>query len=141
MIEEDGQWFILGRSDDTIKVAGKRVGPAELEAAALDGTPVAEAAAVGIPDPVKGQAVVVFVVARPGADPASIPAAVSRSIERELGKPFKPLAVHVIPRLPKTRNGKILRRVIRNVFTGEPPGDISSMDDLESLEAIRQLAG
>ena len=139
MIDQDGQWFILGRSDDTIKVAGKRVGPAELEAAALDGTPVAEAAAVGIPDPVKGQAVVVFVVARPGADLASIPAAVSGSIERELGKPFRPQAVHVIPRLPKTRNGKILRRVIRNVFLGEPPGDLSSMDDLASLEPIRAL--
>ena len=111
----------------------------KLEAAALDGTPVAEAAAVGIPDPVKGQAVVVFVVARPGADLASIPAAVSRSIERELGKPFRPHAVHVIPRLPKTRNGKILRRVIRNVFLGEPPGDLSSMDDLPSLEPIRAL--
>jgi acetyl-CoA synthetase len=140
MIDEDGQWFILGRSDDTIKVAGKRVGPAEVEAAALDGTPVAEAAAVGIPDPVKGQAVVVFVVARPDADPASIPAAVSQSIERELGKPFRPHAVHVIPRLPKTRNGKILRRVIRNVFVGEPPGDLSSMDDLASLEPIRELS-
>ena len=139
MIDQDGQWFILGRSDDTIKVAGKRVGPSELEAAALDGTPVAEAAAVGIPDPVKGQAVVVFVVARPGADLASIPAAVSGSIERELGKPFRPQAVHVIPRLPKTRNGKILRRVIRNVFLGEPPGDLSSMDDLASLEPIRAL--
>jgi acetyl-CoA synthetase len=82
---------------------------------------------------------VVFVVARPGADPASIPGAVSRSIERLLGKPFKPAAVHVIPRLPKTRNGKILRRVIRNVFRGDPPGDLSSIDDLASLEPIRHL--
>jgi acetyl-CoA synthetase len=139
MIDEDGLWYILGRSDDTIKVAGKRVGPAEVEAAALDGTSAAEAAAVGVPDPIKGQSVVVFAVARPGADPASIPSAVSRSIERMLGKPFKPAAVHVIPRLPKTRNGKILRRVIRNVFLGDPPGDLSSLDDLASLEPIRQL--
>jgi len=139
MVDEDGLWYILGRSDDTIKVAGKRVGPAEVEAAALDGTAAAEAAAVGVPDPIKGQSVVVFAVARPGADPGSIPAAVSRSIERSLGKPFKPAAVHVIPRLPKTRNGKILRRVIRNVFLGDPPGDLSSIDDLASLEPIRQL--
>jgi acetyl-CoA synthetase len=139
MVDEDGLWYILGRSDDTIKVAGKRVGPAEVEAAALDGTAAAEAAAVGVPDPIKGQSVVVFTVARPGADPALIPGAVSRSIERSLGKPFKPAAVHVIPRLPKTRNGKILRRVIRNVFLGDPPGDLSSLDDLASLEPIRRL--
>jgi len=141
MIDEDGLWYILGRSDDTIKVAGKRVGPAEIEAAALDGTEVAEAAAVGIPDPLKGQSVVVFAVPRPDADPGSIPAAVSQRIERSLGKPFKPAAVHVIPRLPKTRNGKILRRVIRNVFLGDPPGDLSSIDDVASLDAIRTLGG
>jgi acetyl-CoA synthetase len=140
LVDEDGFWFILGRSDDTIKVAGKRVGPAEVEAAALDGTHVAEAAAVGVPDPVKGQSVVIFAVAKPGEDAGDIPAAVSRSVERSLGKPFKPAAVHVIPRLPKTRNGKILRRVIRNVFLGDPPGDLSSMDDLASLEPIRELS-
>jgi acetyl-CoA synthetase len=139
MIDEDGLWYILGRSDDTIKVAGKRVGPAEVEAAALDGTGAAEAAAVGIPDPLKGQSVVIFAVARPNADPAPIPAAVSRSVERSLGKPFKPAAVHMIPRLPKTRNGKILRRVIRNVFVGAPPGDLSSIDDMASLDPIRSL--
>src|SRR6059058_2350275 len=141
MVDAGGLWYILGRSDDTIKVAGKRVGPAEVEAAALDGTDVAEAAAVGVPDPLKGQSVVVFAVARPDADPGPIPSAVSRSVERSLGKPFKPAAVHVIPRLPKTRNGKILRRVIRNVFVGDPPGDLSSIDDMASLDAIRALGG
>src|SRR5438309_1323004 len=139
MVDEDGLWYILGRSDDTIKVAGKRVGPAEVEAAALDGTAVAEAAAVGIPDPLKGQSVVIFAVARPNADPAPIPAAVSGSVERSLGKPFKPAAVHVIPRLPTTRHGTILRRVIRNVFLGDPPGDLSSIDDMASLDPIRTL--
>ena len=140
MVDKDGLWFILGRSDDTIKVAGKRVGPAEVEAASLDGEGVVEAAAVGVPDPLKGQAVVVFVVARSGADLAAIPAEVSRRIERSLGKPFRPAAVHVIPRLPKTRNGKILRRVIRNVFLGNPPGDLTSLDDPTSLEPIRNLS-
>ncbi len=139
IVDEDGLWYIVGRSDDTIKVAGKRVGPAEVEAAALDGTNVAEAAAVGIPDAMKGQAVVVFAVPRPDADPAPIAAAVSRSIERSLGKPFKPAAVHLVPRLPKTRNGKILRRVIRNVFLGDPPGDLSAIDDMGSLDPIRSL--
>ena len=139
MIDEEGLWYILGRSDDTIKVAGKRVGPAEVEAAALDGTDAAEAAAVGIPDPLKGQSVVVFVVPRPNADPGPIPALVSRSVERSLGKPFKPAAVHVLARLPKTRNGKILRRVIRNVFLGDPPGDLSGIDDMATLEPIRAL--
>jgi acetyl-CoA synthetase len=137
MIDADGLWYILGRSDDTIKVAGKRVGPAEVEAAALDGTGVAEAAAVGVPDPMKGQSVVVFAVARPDADQNAIPAAVSQSVERSLGKPFRPAAVYLIPRLPKTRNGKILRRVIRNVFVGDPPGDLSSTDDVALLDLIR----
>jgi len=141
LIDKDALWYILGRSDDTIKVAGKRVGPAEVEAAALDGTEVAEAAAVGVPDPMKGQSVVVFAVARPEADVDRIPTAVSQSVERSLGKPFKPAAVHVIPRLPKTRNGKILRRVIRNVFLGDPPGDLSSIDDMGSLDPIRSLGG
>jgi acetyl-CoA synthetase len=139
MVDDDGLWYILGRSDDTIKVAGKRVGPAEVEAAALDGTNAVEAAAVGIPDAMKGQAVVIFAVARPDVDPTPVPAAVSSSVERSLGKPFKPAAVHVIPRLPKTRNGKILRRVIRNVFLGDPPGDLSSIDDMASLDPIRTL--
>ena len=139
-IEGDGLWFILGRSDDTIKVAGKRLGPAEVEAAALDGGSIAEAAAVGVPDAIKGQAVVVFVVARQGVDPSTIPRDVSRRIEQSLGKPFRPLGVHVIPRLPKTRNGKILRRVIRSVFLGEPPGDLSSLDDPSVLDPIRRLA-
>jgi len=140
LIDDEGLWYILGRSDDTIKVAGKRVGPAEVEAAALDGTGVAEAAAIGVPDPVKGQAVVLFVVAHPGGDPAAIPAAVVHRVEQSLGKPFRPAAVHVIARLPKTRNGKILRRVIRNVFLGHPPGDLSSLDDPVSLETIRALS-
>src|ERR1700674_4115881 len=139
MIDADELWYILGRSDDTIKVAGKRVGPAEVEAAALDGTDVAEAAAVGVPNPLKGQSVGVFAVPRPGADPASIPAAVSHSVERSLGKPFKPAAVHVLPRLPKTRQGKILPRVIRHVLLRAPPGDLSSIDDMTSLDPIRAL--
>lgn len=141
MVDNDGLWFILGRSDDTIKVAGKRVGPAEVEAAALNGTAIVEAAAVGIPDPTKGQAVVVFAVANPEAQPQAVAAAVAASVERSLGKPFRPAAVHVIPRLPKTRNGKILRRVIRNVYLGDSPGDLSSIDDPASLEPIRALAG
>ena len=110
---------------------------------AADSSPAAsnEAAAVGVPDPMKGQSVVVFAVARPEADVDRIPTAVSQSVERSLGKPFKPAAVHVIPRLPKTRNGKILRRVIRNVFLGDPPGDLSSIDDMGSLDPIRSLGG
>ncbi len=141
MINGDGHWYILGRSDDTIKVAGKRVGPAEVEAAALEGTAVVEAAAVGVPDPTKGQAVVVFAVAGPGTREPEVVAAVAASVEHSLGKPFRPAAVYVIPKLPKTRNGKILRRVIRNVYLGDPPGDLSSIDDVASLDPIRALAG
>src|SRR5438552_17029456 len=99
LIDEDGLWYILGRSDDTIKVAGKRVGPAEVEAAALDGTDVAEAAAVGIPDPLKGQSVVVFVVARPDADAGPIPSVVSRCVDGSLGHPLSLADVCVFQRI------------------------------------------
>jgi acetyl-CoA synthetase len=139
LIDDDGLWYILGRSDDTIKVAGKRVGPAEVEAAALDGTDAVEAAAVGVPDAIKGQAVVIFVVPAPQTDAGQVASQVSKRVEQSLGKPFRPAAVHVIPRLPKTRNGKILRRVIRNVYLGDAPGDLSSIDDMASLEPIRNL--
>ncbi|MGH7254460.1 MAG: AMP-binding protein, partial [Nitrospirales bacterium] len=126
--DAEGFWYILGRSDDTIKVAGKRLGPAEVEAVLTGHPAVSEAAAIGAPDPVKGEALVCFVVLRPGWSPGeALSGELASRVAEHLGKPLRPAAVHAVPELPKTRNAKILRRVIRAAFLGLDPGDLSSL--------------
>ena len=139
-IDPDGHWFILGRSDDTLKIAGKRVGPAEVESAATGHPAVLEAAAIGIPHEIKGEAVVVMAVLRPGmTDDDGLRADIGARIAGELGKPLRPEAVEVVRALPKTRSGKVMRRVIRAAYLGLDPGDISSLDDPTSVGAIEAL--
>jgi acetyl-CoA synthetase len=136
----DGHWEILGRSDDTLKVAGKRVGPAEVESAAVGGGAVLEAAAIGVPDEIKGEAIVVLCVLRPGVgDGAATRAAIADSIVGDLGKPLRPREIAVVPALPKTRSGKIMRRVVRAAWLGLDPGDLSALDDPATVERIRGL--
>ncbi|RMG67423.1 MAG: AMP-dependent synthetase, partial [Calditrichaeota bacterium] len=138
-IDEDGLWYILGRSDDTIKVAGKRLGPAEVEAIVNAHPAVAESAAIGVPHPVKDNEVVVFAVLRPGQKPTeALRQELMAQITAQLGKPLKPREIKFVTALPKTRNAKIMRRVIRAVYLGEEPGDVSSLEDPSTLEAIRQ---
>ena len=140
LIDPDGYWYIQGRSDDTLKVAGKRVGPAEVESAAVAHPAVVEAAAVGLPHPVKGESIAVFCVLRRGvADDPAVRAEIAASVARELGKALKPDLVLAIPALPKTRSGKVMRRVIRAAFLGLDPGDLSALDDPASVAAIRVL--
>ena len=134
-IDEDGQWFLLGRSDDTINVAGRRLGPAEVESALVSHPSVTEAAAVGVPDEAKGEAVWCFVVA-PGADP-SVEEELREVVARELGRPFKPSRVVLVDALPKTRSAKILRRAVRAVAVGQEPGDLSSAENPQALDGIR----
>jgi acetyl-CoA synthetase len=137
-IDADGFWYIHGRSDDTLKVAGKRVGPAEVESAAVGHPSVLEAAAIGVPHEIKGEAIVVLCVLRPGAsDDAELRAAVAKTVADELGKPLKPEVVAVVRSLPKTRSGKVMRRVIRAAWLGLDPGDVSALDDPSSLAEIR----
>lgn len=137
-IDEDGLWYILGRSDDTIKIAGKRLGPAEVESVLVEHPSVVEAAAIGVPDALKGQALVCFCVLRPGhaASPDLVEALRSLVAER-LGKPLRPHAVAFVADLPKTRNAKVMRRVIRAAYLGEAPGDLSS---LENPAAVAEIA-
>lgn len=138
-IDEDGQWFLLGRSDDTINVAGKRLGPAEVESVLVSHPAVAEAAVVGVPDETKGEAVWCFVVAQDDRD--DLPATLANLVAEELGRPFKPSRVVVVDALPKTRSAKILRRAVRAVAVGEDPGDLSSAENPQSLDAIRAALG
>jgi acetyl-CoA synthetase len=141
-VDEDGQWFLLGRSDDTINVAGKRLGPAEVESVLVAHEAVSEAAVVGVPDETKGEAVWCFVVA-PGADGAGaeLPSELAELVAHELGRPFKPSRVVVVEALPKTRSAKILRRAVRAVAVGEDPGDMSSAENPQSLDGIRAALG
>jgi acetyl-CoA synthetase len=138
-VDEDGYWYIQGRSDDTIKVAGKRVGPAEVESAAVGHPAVAEAAAVGVPDELKGESLVVFAVLRSGVPPdEALRKAIADQVVGVLGPTLRPSAVRLCAELPKTRNGKVLRRVVRGVHLGqEQLGDLSALENPSAVDAIR----
>ncbi|HST03813.1 MAG TPA: AMP-binding protein [Chloroflexia bacterium] len=137
MIDDDGYWYILGRSDDTIKVAGKRLGPAEVESAAVSHHHVSEAAAIGVPDEIKGEVVVVFAVLRSEATPTdALREEIAQAIVGQLGKALAPKKILFVSDLPKTRNAKIMRRVIRARYLGEPLGDISSLENPTAIEEI-----
>jgi acetyl-CoA synthetase len=142
-IDEDGYWFLHGRSDDTLNIAGKRIGPAEFESAAVGHQDVIECAAVGVPDEIKGESVWCFCILRPGAEPSGeLAAEVKKVITDELGKAFKPSEVRFVAELPKTRSAKIVRRAIRARILGEDPGDLSSLENPSALQAIEDsLAG
>jgi acetyl-CoA synthetase len=134
---EDGLWYVLGRSDDTIKVAGKRLGPAEVESVLVGHPWVAEAAAIGVPDELKGEALVCFVILRPNRQPSEeLAAELQDLVASALGKPLRPKVVHFVGDLPRTRNAKILRRVVRSVYTGKDPGDLSALENPSALAAI-----
>ena len=132
--DADGYWYLHGRSDDTLNIAGKRIGPAELESAAVGSGIVAEAAAVGVPHAVKGEAAWIFCV--PKAGEIQDDARVSDAIAEALGKAFKPERILWVGALPKTRSAKIVRRAVRARVLGKDPGDLSSLENPESLEEI-----
>jgi acetyl-CoA synthetase len=137
-IDEDGYWFLHGRSDDTLNIAGKRIGPAELESAAVGHPAVSEAAAVGVPHDVKGEVAWIFCVLAPGHEPSDeLATEVGDLAAAELGRAFKPDRVLFVSALPKTRSAKIVRRAIRAAALGQDPGDLSSV---ENPEAIQDLA-
>ena len=136
--DEDGHWYIWGRSDDTLKIAGKRTGPAEIEALLMATGKLGEAAAIGVPDSVKGSALVLVCVPMAGVQATpELEAELAQAVVTGLGIPFKPKAVLLVPDLPKTRNLKIMRRVIRAAYLGEDPGDLSSLVNPEAVEEIR----
>jgi acetyl-CoA synthetase len=136
-VDADGYWFLHGRSDDTLNIAGKRIGPAEVESAAVNHPAVTEAAAIGVPHEVKGEVVWLFCVLRP--DGSEDPEGVARAVTDELGKAFKPERVLFVPALPKTRSAKIVRRAVRARALGQDPGDLSTLENPESLEAIADV--
>jgi len=140
-IDEAGQWYILGRSDDTIKIAGKRLGPAEVESVLVEHPAVVEAAAIGVPDELKGQALVCFCVPRDLAPDPSLENILKEFVASRLGKPLRPLRVHFVKDLPKTRNAKVMRRVIRTAYLGDPPGDLSALENPQAVAEIARARG
>jgi acetyl-CoA synthetase len=140
-IDPDGHWQILGRSDDTLKIAGRRVGPAEVESILVSHPSIAEAAVVGIPHPVKGTAAIAFCVPT-GAKPveACLSEELRQLVAQLLGNPLCPDRIFLVPSLPHTRNSKIMRRVIRDAFLGADLGNISSLENPDSIEAIHHIA-
>lgn len=136
-VDEDGLWFLHGRSDDTLNVAGKRIGPAEIESVLVADESVSEAAAVGVPHELKGEAVWAFIVLRPGVEPSdALRDRLRRGAAEALGKSFVPERIVFVSEVPKTRSAKLLRRAIRARVLGEDPGDLSSLENPSALEEI-----
>ena len=137
IIDEDGYWFILGRADDVIKVAGRRIGPSEIEGALMKHGAVAEAAAIGVPHEIKGEGIMCFVVLKPGLEPSdTLKEELKNAVGKELGKVDRPEDIKFVTMLPKTRTAKIVRRVIKAKFLGKDLGDISSIENQAAIEGI-----
>ena len=140
-IDNDGLWYILGRSDDTIKIGGKRVGPAEVESILVAHPQVSEAAAIGVPDSIKGEALVCFCVLKKGADgDVTLAAELKKDVGRDMGKALAPREVVFVADIPKTRNAKVMRRVVRAAYLGEKLGDTTALENPASLDEIRRAA-
>jgi len=140
-VDADGFWFIQGRSDDTLKIAGKRLGPAEVESVLVSHEAVAEAGVVGVPHEVKGEAIVCFVVLRPSHQPSEpLRSQLSDLVARQMGRALKPERVLFTRDLPKTRSAKIMRRVIRATYLGKAAGDLSSLENPGAVRAITEAS-
>jgi acetyl-CoA synthetase len=136
-VDDDGFWYLHGRSDDTLNIAGKRVGPAEIESAVVALDEVVMAAAVGVPDAVKGESIALYVVATPGFEATEDSSRlVVDAVVEALGKSFRPGSVKWVPDLPRTRSAKIMRRVVKAVALGQDPGDVSTLENPESLQGL-----
>jgi acetyl-CoA synthetase len=139
VIDDEGFWFLQGRSDDTLKIAGKRLGPAEVESILVGHPAVAEAGVVGVPHEVKGEAVVCFVVLKPGQGASeALRAELIDRVAQQMGKALKPERVLFARELPKTRSAKIMRRVIRATYLGREPGDLSSLENPDGVKAVAE---
>jgi propionyl-CoA synthetase len=141
--DEDGYYFVLGRTDDVINVAGHRIGTREIEEAVQAHAGIAEVAVVGVHDEVKGQVPIAFAVVKDQARIASAAASesmaaeVMQTVDRELGAIARPARVHFVTVLPKTRSGKLLRRSIQALAESRDPGDLTTIEDPAALEQIR----
>jgi acetyl-CoA synthetase len=140
-IDADGFWYIQGRSDDTLKIAGKRLGPAEVESVLVGHPAVAESGVIGVPHEIKGEAIICFVVLRPGHAPTeALRKELAERVASQMGKALKPEKVLFTRDLPKTRSAKIMRRVIRATYLGKSPGDVSSLENPDAVKAVGEAS-
>src|SRR5713101_6044097 len=140
-VDADGCWYILGRSDDTIKMAGKRIGPAEVESVLVGHAAVSDAAAIGVPDELKGEALACFCLLKPGREPSeTLREELKTRLITELGKPMAPKTLKFVSDLPRTRNAKVMRRIIRAAYLGQELGDVSSLENPAAVEEIKKGA-
>lgn len=140
LIDEEGFWYLLGRADDVIKVAGKRIGSAELEAALTSHPDIAEAACIGMPHEVKGEVIVCLATPkRRVEDREKLALETFKIMVEKLGKPFAPEKIVIVDELPRTRSGKITRRVIRDLARGEEPKELSVLENPESIEKLKPV--
>ena len=143
--DEDGYYFILGRTDDVINVAGHRLGTREIEESISSHPNVAEVAVVGVADALKGQVAMAFVIAKDASalgDPAArlkLEGDIMKTVDQQLGAVARPSRVHFVSLLPKTRSGKVLRRALQAVAEGRDPGDLTTMEDPVALQLIKEL--
>ena len=139
-VDEDGFWYLHGRSDDTLNIAGKRIGPAEVESVAVALDEVMMAAAIGVPDEVKGESIALYLVPVPGiAVDDKLTAKVIEACDNALGRAFRPRSVRWVDDLPRTRSQKIMRRVVKALALGNDPGDLTSLENPESLKGLTVL--
>jgi len=135
--DEHGLWYLHGRSDDVIKLAGKRTDPAEIEAVAMESGLVTDALIVGIDDPISGSALIcVCVLKQPGVE-LDVETRIAQFIATRCGSPYRPKRILFTDDLPRTINGKIMRRIVRSIVSGNPVGDISSVGNPDSIKQIQ----
>ena len=140
-IDEQGYLWLLGRVDDVMNISGHRISTTEVESALVDHPAVAEAAVVGASDPTTGQAIVGYVILRASFEPSDeLREQIRRHVDTKLGAIARPRAVIIVPDLPKTRSGKIMRRLLRDVVEGRVLGDTTTLADASVVDAIRQRA-
>ncbi|WP_051045258.1 AMP-binding protein [Halalkalibacterium ligniniphilum] len=138
--DEEGFWTITGRSDDTLNIAGKRVGPAEVESVLVSDHSVVEAGTIGVPDPIKGEVAICFVVLAPDiSESAALKERLLNLVAEKLGKALKPKDIFFVQDLPKTRNAKVMRRAIKAAYLHQSAGDLSSLENPEAVEEIQAL--
>jgi acetyl-CoA synthetase len=133
-VDEDGCWFLHGRADESFNVAGRKVGPAEVEECLIEHPAVSEAAVIGVPDELTGEGIVAFVVLKPGAVFSDVNAELSAHIAGSMGPTFRPRATRAVSELPKTQSGKVVRRLIRQAYLNQPLGDTSTVENPGALE-------
>jgi acetyl-CoA synthetase len=139
-VDADGCWFLHGRADESMNVAGRKIGPAEVEQALMEHPLVSEAVVIGVPDALKGEAIVAFVVPKSGAVlTPELLEAIAGHLAEVLGPTFRPRTVQAVSEIPKTQSGKVVRRLIRESYLGQPLGDLSSLYNSDALHAFSRL--